>query len=178
MKRDIKENIACSIKDFHLPRYNEITDVGLYLNQTTKYISDYLAPLESISITSSMISNYVKQGLVKNAVKKQYGKEQIAYLIYIAIAKLVLSMDDIRLLIDLQKKAYSNQVAYDYFCTEFENILAFVCGLKDSIDNVGVDDSDEKLMLRNTIITVAHKIYLDKYFHIIREENEKNAEKE
>ena len=71
----------------------------------------------------------------------------------------------------MQKDSYTKQVAYDYFCMELENIIAFVFGLKDSVDNIGIDDSEEKLMLRNTIITVAHKIYLDKYFSIMREEN-------
>lgn len=175
MKKDYKEEISKSIEDFHLPRYNEITDVGLYLNQTTKYVSDYLAPLETISITSSMISNYVKQGLIKNAVKKQYGREQIAYLIYIAIAKSVLSMDEIRLLIEMQKKSYSKKVAYDYFCMEFENVIAYVFGLKDSVENIGIEDSDEKLTLRNTIITVAHKIYLDKYFNAISQKKVKDS---
>lgn len=174
MKKEIKEDIAKSIEGFHLPRYNEITDVGLYLNQTTQYISDFLAPLEGITITSSMISNYVKQGLVKNAVKKQYGREQIAYIIYIAIAKSVLSMDDISLSIEMQKNSYSKQVAYDYFCMELENMIAFVFGSKDFVDNIGIDDSEEKLMLRNTIITVAHKIYLDKYFSLMRDDKEKN----
>lgn len=177
MKKEIKEEIAKSIESFCLPRYNEITDVGLYLNQTTQYISDFLSPLEGITITSSMISNYVKQGLVKNAVKKQYGREQIAYIIYIAIAKAVLSMDDINLSIEMQKKSYSKQVAYDYFCMELENIMAFVFGLKDSVDNIGLDDSEEKLMLRNMIITVAHKIYLEKYFSIIREKSKEDSDK-
>lgn len=175
MKKDIKESIGKSIEEFRLPRYDEIPDVGLYLKQTTKYISDYLAPLESISITSSMISNYVKQGLIKNAVKKQYGRDQIAYLIYIAIAKSVLSMDDISLLIEMQKKTYSKRVAYNYFCLEFENVIAYVFGLKDSLDNIGNDDSVEKRMLRNTIITIAHKIYLDKYFSAISKEKESNS---
>lgn len=175
MKKEIKVEIAKSIEGFRLPRYNKITDVGLYLNQTTQYISDYLSPLEGITITSSMISNYVKQGLVKNAVKKQYGREQIAYIIYIAIAKSVLSMDDISLSIEMQKNSYKKQVAYDYFCMEFENIISFVFGLKNSVANIGIDDSEEKLMLKNTIITVAHKIYLDKYFSLMREDKENNT---
>lgn len=63
-----------------LSRYQEIPTVGLYLEQTTKYISQYLDPLEENCITSSMIANYVKKGLIANPVKKQYGREQIAYL--------------------------------------------------------------------------------------------------
>ena len=96
MRQPQKDEIKASIENFRLPRYDEIPDVGLYLEQTTKYISELLSPLEDISITRSMISNYIKQGLVSNPVKKQYSRDQIAYLIYIAIAKTVLSLDHIR----------------------------------------------------------------------------------
>jgi hypothetical protein len=39
-----------------LPTYDQIPNVGLYLEQVTKYISDHLAPLEDIQLTGSMIS--------------------------------------------------------------------------------------------------------------------------
>ena len=167
MDQNIKNKIAASVRDFSLPSYDTLPDMGLYLEQTTRYIAEHLEPLGSISITSSMIGNYVKKGLIPSPVKKQYSRDQIAYLIFIAIAKTVLSLEDIQLLIQMQKKVYSERVAYEYFCQEFENVLAFVFGLKDSLDEVGVDHTDEKTMLRNTIITVAHKIYLDKNFSAI-----------
>ena len=170
MKQKLKKEIAATIADFRLPRYEEIPEVGLYLEQTAKYIADYLAPLEDITITSSMISNYVKKGLITNPVRKQYSREQIAYLMFVAVAKTVLSMEDIGLLFEMQKKVYTAQRAYNYFCLEFENVLFHVFGIKDSLDTVGVDHTDEKQMLRNTIITVAHKIYLDKYFSRIHED--------
>lgn len=172
MEQRVKEAIAASIQDFKLPTYYEIPDVGLYLEQTTKYIGEYLAPLESISITSSMVGNYVKKGLVDNPVKKQYNRDQIAYLIFIAVAKTVLSLEDIQLLIQLQKRTYPGEKAYEYFCREFENILFYIFGLKDTVEEVGVETSDEKVMLRNTIITVAHKIYLDQFFSALREKTE------
>ena len=164
MEQKTKDAISQSIRDFRLPTYDAIPDVGFYLEQTTNYIADYLAPLGNISITGSMIGNYVKKGLVANPTKKQYNREQIAYLIFIAVAKSVLSLEDIQLLIRLQKQTYTPKRAYEYFCHEFENILHFVFGLKDSLEEVGNDKTDEKIMLRNTIITVAYKVYLDKYF--------------
>ena len=164
--------MAESIRDVRLPRYEEIPNVGLYLEQVTKYIEEYLAPSENLTITASMISNYVKKGLVANPVKKQYNREQIAYLIFIAAAKSVLSLDDISLFLEMQKQTYATQKAYDYFCMEFENVIQYIFGLKDSLENVGIEQSDEKIMLRNTIITVAHKIYLEKCFQAIRKENE------
>ena len=81
------QELANAIKDFHLPKYTEIPNVGLYLEQTAKYISEALSPLFKNAITGSMNSNYVKKGLVSNPVKKQYDREQIAYLIFIALVK-------------------------------------------------------------------------------------------
>ena len=170
MTQDMKDRMMEAVRNFRLPRYEEIPNVGLYLEQVTKYISDYLAPLADVNITGSMISNYVKRGLVANPVKKQYDREQIASLMFIAVAKNALSLDNIRTLIDMQRRTYAPQRAYDYFCTELENIIAFVFGLKDSVDAVGSDASDEKTMLRNTIITVAHKTYLDMCFQAIQGE--------
>ena len=156
-----KDAIKASIQNFKLPTYEEIPDVGLYLEQTTQYVADRLAPLQSVSITPSMISNYVKQGLIESPVKKLYRRDQIAYLFFIATTKTVLTLEDIQVLIRLQSQTYDTKTAYRYFSQEFENILFFIFGLKDSLDVVGSETTDEKAMLRNTIITVAHKVYLN-----------------
>ena len=104
MKQETKMQIAQSIKDFRLPRYQEIPNVGLYLEQATKYVCEYLEPLGEYSLTPSMISNYVKKGLIANPVKKQYGREQIAYLFFIAVAKSVRSLDALTGFIQLQQR--------------------------------------------------------------------------
>ena len=170
MNEKVKEEFANLIKEFSLPRFNDIPNVGLYLEQVVKYISEYLEPLGSFSITGSMVSNYVKKGLLENPVKKQYDREQIARVFFIAIAKNVLSMEDIRLLFEMQHKTYEPKRAYDYFCSEFENVLEYVFGAKENLDNVGTDSNDTKTMLRNTIIAVAYKVYLDKYLAALHAE--------
>ena len=164
MNMEAKQAIRESVRDFRLPRYHEIPDVGLYLEQTVKYISQFLKPLGECTVTSSMVSNYVKKGLIDNPVKKQYSRAQIAYLLFIVLAKNVLSLDNLAKFIALQKRTYTTERAYDYVCAEFENVLFYVFGLKDTLDTVGVDSTDEKLMLHNTIITIANKIYLEKCF--------------
>lgn len=175
MNQANKDEILNSIRNFALPRYDEIPNVGLYLEQTSKYISEYLSCLGDCALTGSMISNYVKKGLISNPVKKQYNREQIAYLIFIAVAKSVLSMEDIRLLIRMQKGAYEPQKAYEYFRMELENVLFYVFGLKDTLDTVGNDRTQTKNMLRNVIITAAHKAYLDKYFAALHEEQSEKS---
>lgn len=168
MDQRIKTLVRESVRGFRMPRYCEIPDVGLYLEQTAKYISDLLSPLSGVSITTSMISNYVKRGLISSPKKKLYNREQIAYLIFIAVVKTVLSMDDIHLVVRIQRKTYASEVAYNYFCLEFENVLEYIFGHKSTPEMIGVENTDEKIMLRNTIIAVAHKVYLDELFAAIQ----------
>ena len=175
MDPNTRSRIAASIDTFRLPAYQEIPDVGLYLEQTSKYISDYLAPVQDTPMTGSMISNYVKKGLIAKPIRKQYGREQIAQLIFIAVAKMVLSMDDVHLMLTVQKQTYPSQIAYDYFRTELQYVLGCVLSRKSELSALGADATDQKVMLRNTIIALAHKIYLDKLFAMIREDM-KNSE--
>lgn len=163
-----QDHISASVETLHLPAYQEIPDVGLYLEQTAKYISDALAPVQDAPITGSMISNYVKKGLIAKPMHKQYSREQIAQLIFIAVAKSVVSMDDLLLMLSTQRRTYSVQVAYDYFRNELYQMLTYVFSRKGEMDALDMQATEEKVMLRNTIITVAHKIYLDKLLSVLR----------
>ncbi len=153
-----------------MPRYREIPDVGLYLDQTVKYINRYLEPLGCLEITASMVSNYVKKGYIANPVRKQYGADQIAYLFFITVAKSVLSMENIARLFEMQKQGYTEEIAYDFFCGELENLLQYTFGLKEQADVVGTpeDCSESKTMLRSTIVAVTHIIYLSSRFETMR----------
>lgn len=168
MDTTMKRRMADSIRGFRLPRYAEIPTVGLYLEQTIKYINGFLAPLGCLELTGSMVSNYVKKGLIPAPVKKQYLPEQIAYLFFVAIAKNLMSMENIDLLISIQQSSYTLPVAYDYMCGELENMLGYFFGLKDTVDDVGVTESDEKMLLRGLISSAANVIYLHNYFEQIR----------
>lgn len=168
MNAEMKRHIAESIRGFRLPRYREIPTVGLYLEQTIKYINGYLAPLGCQELTSSMVSNYVKKGLVPAPIKKQYYPEQITYLFFVALAKNLVSMEDIALLIEVQQSSYTLPTAYDYLCAEMENVLYFNFGLKDTMDILGSTESDEKDLMRNLIYSAANVIYMNACFRELR----------
>lgn len=159
-----KRNKQQTPKDFKLPRYVDLPNTGLYLEQVSQYMNDILSSLGCVTLTSSMISNYVKKGLICSPVKKLYYADQIAYLFAISIIKLVLPMENIQKLFDMQKEVYTVPVAYDYFCTELENVLQYVYGEKTQMDDIGITSTQTKTMLRNTIISVAHIIHLNECF--------------
>ena len=172
MKTELTQQIGRPFRDFRLPRYEEIPNVGLYLEQTAKYINEYLAPLGDYALTGSMISNYVKKGLVSNPVKKQYDREQIAYLFFIAVAKTVLSLDALTNFIRLQQQTYPLDIAYDYFCRQFENLLLYTFEQTDTMNTGDIESTGAKRMLYSCIIALTQKIYLEKSLEAIaREEN-------
>lgn len=152
-----------NLTDFTLPRYNEIPNVGLYLKQVVKLIDEAVAPL-GLNVSDTMLSNYVKKHIISSPVKKMYDREQIASLLFVVMTKTVLSLDNIEILLKMQKKSYAPETAYDYFCGEFENVLQYVCGNKDKMDEIGEVSGEEKRLLKNIVITMAHKFYLDECF--------------
>ena len=153
---------------FQMPRFREIPNVGLYLEQTVQYINDCIAPLD-LAITSSMLSNYVKKGYVDRPVKKQYNAEQIAYLIFMSIVKQTLSMENIAALFQMQKETYSIQEAYNYFCEELEKKLKKLFE-GDFTDENPADMTFEKRALTSVVIAISNIIYLNFCFKEIKED--------
>lgn len=166
MKEEYRRQLAEYVAEFHLPRYRELPDIGLHLEQVTRYASRYVPS----QLTGSMVSNYVKQKLIPGPVKKSYYQESIAYLIFLSYIKAVMPLEDIRLMMEVQKSSYELQVAYDYFCDELENLLQYVCGLRETPAVVGSTRSQEKELLRTALLSITYKIYLDQYLSLIRAE--------
>ena len=162
MKPEMKARISADIASFRLPRYSEIPSVGLYLEQACKYMGEFLTPLGDYALTPSMVSNYVKRHLIDSPVKKQYSRDQLAYLLFIAVAKNVLSLDALADFIRLQQRTYELPRAYDYFCQQFEWMLKFCFELTDTIEDLGADSTDEKRLLSTCVAAVVQKVYLEK----------------
>ena len=172
----MKDRLAGPVADFHLPRYGELPDMGLYLEQVTKYINQCLRPLGCLEITGSMIRNYVKMGLVAKPQQKQYYTDQIAHLFSITILKTVLPLEYIKELFVMQEKTYSDQVAYDYLGMELENVLRCRFGLKDSVESIGTTSTMEKEMLRSAVTSVSHIIYLNACFRDLSRQTQQETE--
>ena len=121
MDAPIEVELQKSLENLHIPRYHELPDFGLRLEQVTRYVSRYVPT----PVTGSMVSNYVKQKIIPGPEKKSYGVDSIAYLIIVTYLKNTVSMEDIRFLLGVQQDSYQLSVAYDYFCEELEDLLRY-----------------------------------------------------
>ena len=170
MKPETKRRVAACAAGFALPRYGELPSVGLYLDQTVQYVNGHFRTFCGMELTASMVSNYVKKGLLSHPVKKKYTREQLAALMYIAVAKTVLPMENIDTLFRMQRAHCSAGTAYDTFCEELEACLPFVFGCTRRAPAGEDAATDERLLLRSTIFAAANKMYLDCCFDALRQE--------
>ena len=89
-----------------LPRWDELPDIDLYLDQVLTLLDKYLGPFlpenGGHALTASMINNYVKLRIVPAPVKKRYGRVQLAYLLVIGLLKQVLPIPDVKTLLESQ----------------------------------------------------------------------------
>ena len=115
-------------------------------------------------ITATMVGNYARQGVIPRSEGKRYGREHAAYLIFVCLSKQVIAIGDIQQLIALQRRTEFNvAVAYDYFCTELESILAHVFNGAPLRPDSSRTHARETHLVRAAGVAVAHKIYLSQY---------------
>lgn len=177
LNNDLKENAD---GNFRLPRWNEIPDIDLYIDQVVSYLENYLSnyiknenekKLDKI-ITKTMINNYVKHEVIKPPVNKKYSREHIAYLFVIFILKQNYSMDEIKKLITLALDTSSIKDAYNRFCSEVEKAIKMTFTRNNYLNSTNL--SEEQYILRNVVQSFANKLYVQKIFLTKEEKNLKN----
>lgn len=151
---------------YHLPRWNELPDIELYLDQVVNYLERYLdifsGNRDEKIITKTMINNYVKQGIIPAPEKKKYNKTHIAYLLVICILKQVYSISDIGELITLTIKNYKTDKAYNRFCANLEISIKHVFTKKEFPNYNQMNE--EQYLLKNVVQSFANKLYVEKTF--------------
>lgn len=152
------------VKKFHCPRYDELPDIGLYLEQVLNIINNVMNPLmiNGDKTTGAMISNYIKNGAIESPEKKKYYREHLCYLIIISILKTVFTIQQISKLFDVQKKTYPLETAYNYFCCEFENALNEVINFTGlPLPCIETRRTEQTVLIRAMVLAVSNKIFVD-----------------
>lgn len=108
------------MKNIKLPDYELIPSVGLYLEQVTKFVNDYMLKDLNMELTPTMITNYVKLKIVQKGIKKTYTRNQIAQFIIIAYLKTVISMDQIRIIFGYYNLSENTKDFYENFKLSLE----------------------------------------------------------
>lgn len=156
-------NSNFDVNKFHIPRWEEIPNIDLYMDQVLSYIENVLSVYindensENL-ITKTMINNYVKQEIIDPPVKKKYNRLHIAKLFVICILKQVYSINDIKNLINFALDTSPIDVCYNKFCDMLEKSLQSTFNDKQFslIENL----TSEQYLLLNTIQSFSCKLYV------------------
>ena len=159
----MQENLEEMIMKVHIPRWNELPEIDLYLDQVVNYLEKYLFQYSSNKedkiITKTMINNYVKQGILPAPEKKKYNRTHLAYLMVICVLKQVYSISDIGKLISLTIQYFEVSKAYNRFCANLEISIKNVFTKKEfpNIERM----TEEQYLLKNVVQAVADKLYVE-----------------
>lgn len=151
---------------FVFPKWEELPELDLYMDQLLTYLSEHLSPLyfaDEKFITSSMINNYVKAGLVKRPERKHYTRTHVAYFIVVTILKRCYSMSQIDEMIQIHTHMKNSSIptAYDLFITRFEESLNAVFDTTTDEEPPFHITRDEQILMDHVIQCIIHKIHTE-----------------
>ncbi|PWF99858.1 DUF1836 domain-containing protein [Levilactobacillus bambusae] len=126
-----------------LPRWDDLPNFDLYMDQVIALINDTLGPLGVDTITPAMINNYVKHKVIMAPIKKKYQTMQLADIIMISLLKPMFQTDTVREGIDQITAGKFPKQAYDNFMDQLEMQLH---RLGDTYEVSSTDNLNENLV--------------------------------
>ena len=105
--------------------WEELPDLALYMDQIISYMPRQLIHFnQREDLTSAMVNNYIKDGLVPRADGKRYGPVHLGYLTAVCALKKVLSVRDTGALLAAgQATGKDSETLYNYFCRALDRAL-------------------------------------------------------
>ena len=121
--------------------WESLPDIPLYMDQVVSYLGRQLIGFgRGDTLTSAMVNNYIKDGLVPRAQGKKYGREHLVYLTVVAAVKQVLSVRDMKALLTGAAEPVDPQRLYQVFQDGLDealrNTVAHMRGFPQGGDNL------------------------------------------
>ena len=152
-----KEELEKELKEQRPAGWEQIPDIDLYKDQLTEYLKrqhiGFVLGMEE-PLTSAMINNYVKAGVLPRAKGKRYDRDHIAYLTAVSLLKQVLSVQETGKLLEMSMEGQDVQEFYKQYTDELDKALSSEAETLEKIDS-----ADE---LKRTALMLAVRSYADK----------------
>ncbi len=164
------------LEDYKLPCWNDIPNIGLYMEQVIILLKEYLDYLppelkDEQIITAATINNYVRTKIMPEPVKKKYYRIHIAYLVMICTMKQILPIAVISRIIPMNIPEEDVEAIYNryterhsfsisYFLKQIRLIAGPILDHKDVIEESTTDTAD--LITMCTIFAGFSKLLAEK----------------
>ena len=131
------KNTVEGVAKHKLPRWSELPDLDIYMDQVLSLMARYFDGYpgnDDKGLTSSMVNNYVKLGIMPAPKSKKYNREHLAHLIIICVLKTVMPIGQIGQLISAKvgnDASYEN--LYNRFCDYYESSVSTITQLTEQM---------------------------------------------
>lgn len=154
--------------------WDALPDLSLYMDQVIGYMPRQLIQYgEGEGLTSAMVNNYIKDGLLPRAEGKRYGRTHLAYLTAICALKQVLSVRDAGLLAAHGQDEEPREV-YARFREELDRALEDAAG---RLETGCGEEELPRLALAFALRSYAHRLACERIMDLIREREPEQAGK-
>lgn len=152
--------------------WEDLPDIALYMDQLISYMPRQLIHFdENAALTSAMVNNYIKDGLVPRAEGKRYGPIHLGYLTAVVALKQVLSVRDIGALMGAGRSLEkSPPEQYGYFCRALDQALTDTA---QSIDPEAGQSDLARMALNFAVRSYANQLACQRILDILQPSKEK-----
>lgn len=156
--------------------WEELPDLALYMDQVISYMPRQLIHFdEGEALTSAMVNNYIKDGLVPRADGKRYGPVHLGYLTAVCALKKILSVRDTGALIAAgQARNKTSQELYAYFCSALDRALSETA---QSIDENASQEDLPRLALDLALRSYANQLACARILDILQPDSPDGSKK-
>ena len=157
-------------------RWEELPDLALYMDQIISYMPRQLIRFDQgEGLTSAMVNNYIKDGLVPRAEGKRYGPVHLGYLTAVCALKKVLSVRDIGVLLRAgEARNKTPEELYQYFCGALDQALTETAA---AIDGEAGREDLARMALDLALRSYANQLACARILDILQPPDEEHGKK-
>lgn len=167
-----------NLRQIHLPRWDELPDIEIYMDQLVTLVVRYTSPFKVDQqadplLTPAMVNNYVKQKLIPSPKKKKYDKRHLARLVIITILKQAFDIPVVQQGINWQTASGDYQNAYNQFCKQMEDTIQLFL-VDDQTEKFELDVVDiDFLPIQMATIALTSKLVAENTLHTLVQQSDK-----
>ena len=148
--------------------WEQLPDFPLYMDQVLSYMDRQILRFEEDDgLTSAMVNNYTKSGLLPRAEGKKYNRTHLAYLTAICVLKRVMSAKDMEMVLSAQLEQRQNVgEVYDQFRDSLDKALHLAAA---EMEDYTGDDALADAAIHFALLSYAAGIASSRYVAALRE---------
>ena len=169
---DGSKELEKQLRENRPAEWEQIPDIDLYKDQLTEYLKrqhiGFVLGMEE-PLTSAMINNYIKVGVLPRAKGKRYDRDHIAYLTAVSLLKQVLSVQETGALLGMSIEDDDVKAFYGKYSDMLDDALN---GVAEELSKAKSGDDVRKLALKLAVRSYADKLLSRELISMVSEEKD------